>query len=251
MVRKITAQYIFVSVLILLFHVFSNVSFSQSKFEMNVSVFYGIPQLETYGDNVTINATKDIILVDGKRMLVSDNLGTTYGFGINVSASYRLFNTNFVKLLGGFGYSQFQSKYDAGYAFSYGTRINVFSVGAGFQLNPFGIHKFYPSFAGLFRFNEIGGESFYAAGLDFLIVSPRFGYSAGMDLNYKFNKTVGMSLGVRYNYDNLINKQTQEQVYDDPHVIVFRDQMSATNGLTHDRRIAYTSILTGINIYFK
>ena len=233
---------------VLLFHADAR---SQSKFEMNVSAFYGIPQLETYGDKVDFTLLNEVITIGGKRLMISDNFGTTYGFGFNISTSYNLFKTNYVKILGGLGYSQFQSKYDAGDGFSYGTRLNIFSVGAGLQLNPVGMHKFYPSIVGLFRFNEVGGESFYKAGEDFFIVSPRFGISTGLDLNYKFNKRVGLCIGARYNYDNLLNKQAQETVFADDHVIVFRDLMSPTNGLEHNRRVAYISILTGINIYFK
>jgi hypothetical protein len=163
----------------------------------------------------------------------------------------RLFRSDYLRLIASIGYTQLQSKYTQGESDSYGTRLMIFSVGTGLQINPVGIHRFYPSIIGLFRFNEVGGESFYHAGGEFLIVSPRFGYSTGIDLNYKFNKKVAMTLGVKYSYDNLLNKQSSEESYEDAHVVSFRDKQSATNGLNNDRRIAYLGITTGINIYFK
>jgi hypothetical protein len=75
------------------------------------------------------------------------------------------------------------------------------------------------------------------------------GYSAGINLNYKVNKKIGLFLGGSYSYDNLWNKQTDETKTDDAHVIVFRDKYSPANGLTHDRRVAYSSFYLGIKFY--
>lgn len=230
----------------------ANKIYSQGKYELNVAVGYLIPELEAYGPNVSFDAVNEIIYIDGKTVINSDNLGTTNGYGIQVAGSMRLFKTDYIKVLGSISYSQLASKYPVPNEDSfYGVRMYVFSVGAGLQINPIGIHRFYPSLAGQFRFNEVGGEAYHLAGLAFFVTTPRFGISTGMDLNYKFSKKIGMSLGVRYNYDNWLNKQPGESLYNDPHVVNFRDQQSPTNGLAHDRRIAYISVLTGINIYFK
>jgi hypothetical protein len=208
--------------------------------------------MELYGPNVSFDAMNTVVSVDGSRIINSSNLGTTLGLGIQVTGSLRLFRTDYFKLLGNISYNQFASKYHVPNASSYyGVRINLFSIGAGFQLNPIGIRKFYPSVVGLFRLNEIGGETYHFAGLDFFVVSPRFGYSAGMDLNYKFSKKVGMSFGMRYIYDNWLNKQTAVTDFRDDHAINFSDEPSAANKLPNARRIVYVSILTGINIYFK
>jgi hypothetical protein len=231
---------------------FSLTAYSQGKYELNAAIGYNIPILETYGNNINFDPVSEILTIDGKRLINSDNLGTTLGYGVQVTGSLRLFKSNYIKALGSISYMQLSSKYSIpGTDFFYGTRMYIFSIGTGLQINPVGIHKFYPSVIGLFRFNEIGGESYFHAGLDFFVASPRFGVSTGIDLNYKFNDRVGISLGARYNYDNMLNKQTQEGTHSEDHIINFRDLQSSTNGLQHDRRVAYVSILTGINIYFK
>jgi hypothetical protein len=103
----------------------------------------------------------------------------------------------------------------------------------------------------LLRVNFIGGETFHRAGLDFFKVTPRYGWAAGLNLNYRLKQTLGMYLGYSYSFDNLWNRQTDEKTPHDPHVIVFRDEASPTNGLTHDRRIAYWSLYLGMNFFFK
>ncbi len=236
-----------------LFFISVNSSFSQGKYELNVAIRYDMPRYEASGNDATFDPINVIVSIGGKRIINSDNLSTRYGYGLQITGSMKLFKTDYIKALGGFSFTQLASKYtvpNENDSF-YGVRLYVFSIAAGLQVNPIGIHRFYPSVVGLFRFNEFGGETYHFAGLDFFVVSPRFGYSAGMDLNYKFSKSVGMSFGMRYNYDNWLNKQTAETNFSDEHAINFSDLQSAANGLTHDRRIVYVSILTGINIYFK
>ncbi len=250
--KWLTPRFSFILFAAILFFQLAPAAYSQGKYELKVAIAYNIPILETYGNNIIFDPVNEILTIGGKRIINSDNLGTTFGYGIQVTGSMWLFKSNYIKALGSISYMQLSSKYSlASSGFYYGTRINVFSIATGLQINPIGIHKFYPSVVGLFRFNEIGGESYFHAGLDFFVVSPRFGISTGMDLNYKFNNRVGISLGARYNYDNMLNKQSQEGTYNDAHVINFRDLQSATNGLEHNRRVAYVSILTGINVYFK
>ncbi len=212
-----------------------------------------MPRYEAYGNDVTFDPLLIRVYVGGRRIINSSDLGTTYGFGINVSGNMKLFKTDYVKVLGSIGFTQLASKYEVASENNsfYGVRLYLFSIGAGLQVNPIGIHRFYPSVVGQFRFNEVGGESYHFAGLDFFVATPRFGYSTGLDMNYKFSSKVGMSLGMRYNYDNWLNKQTAVTDYHDDHVINFSDEPSAANGLDHVRRIVYVSILTGINIYFK
>jgi len=236
--------------------IFSQVKYSPKnnnfdKYEITVSINYSRPILEAFGNDIEFDLTNEILTIDGKRLINSDNLGTNFGYGIQVNGKMSLFKSNYIKAIGSIGYNQLASRYSLENGTHYGVRLYIFSIGTGLQINPIGVHKFYPSLTGLFRFNEIGGESYYHAGLDFFVASARFGVSSGFYLNYKFNQKVGMSLGAVYNYDNMLNKQAQEEVFNDPHVINFRDEQSPTNGLIHNRRIAYISIQAGINIYFK
>ena len=222
-----------------------------NTFELNVSVLYSTPRYELHETYVYLDPLTEVITIDKKRLIDADNLGTSFGFGIEVYGNMRLFKQEFVKLITNIAFVQHESKYRLNDGFTYGVRMYVFSLGAGLQINPIGEHRFYPSFIELLRFNEIGGESYHKAGLDFFVTSPRFGYSTGINLNYKISKKVGISLGTFYNYDNLWNKSTQEGVFNDPHVINFRDEKSPTNGLSHNRRFIYLTIQGGINIYFK
>ena len=224
-----------------------------SLFEINVSVLYSTPKYELHDTYTYFDPVTEIITIDKKRLINSDNFGTDFGFGIEVYGNMRLFKQEFVKLITDIGFVQHESKYPLqADGFSYGVRMYSFHIGAGLQINPLGEKiKFYPSFIELLRFSELGGESYHKAGLDFFVVSPRFGYSTGINLNYRFNNKVGVSLGMFYNYDNLWNKATKEDTFSDPHVINFRDAKSLTNGLNVDRRFIYMTIQGGINIYFR
>lgn len=230
----------------------SKVTAIQGKFEINVSVQYAQPMYEAYGNNITIDVPNEIILIDGKRLVDSDNFGTTFGFGIQVYGGMRLFKTDFIKPIMNIGYTQLESKYSHQDGFGYGVRLNIFSVGLGLQINPAGMHRFYPSLLGMVRFNEMGGETYHWTGFDYLMAAPRFGFVTGLSLNYKFNQHVGISFSYFYNYDNWLNKQTNEGGINNKEygrVIKFRDEASSTNGLSHNRRVIYYGLHLGVNVY--
>ncbi|MCI0448864.1 MAG: hypothetical protein L0Y79_03640 [Chlorobi bacterium] len=225
---------------------------SQSRIEISFNVGYSKPLLEAHGTNLTINSTEDQIFIDGKRLLVSDNLGAEAGYGVQSFLKYSFTKSGFVKALLNIGYNNLFSVHPGPSDFDIGVRIQSFSLGTGAEISPLGHDKkVYPVIYGLLRVNFIGGETFHKAGLDFFKVTPRYGYLAGLNLNYRFKKTLGMFLGYSYSYDNLWNRQTDEKTPNDAHVIVFRDKASPTNGLTHDRRIAYWSLYLGMNFFFK
>ena len=142
--------------------------------------------------------------------------------------------------------------YPGGGGYDIGTRVQTFSVGTGAEINPLGHEKkFYPGVYGLLRLNLIGGETFHKAGLDFFKVTPRYGYSAGIKVNYSLKKTIALFLGYSYTYDNLWSKKTSEETPVDDHVIVFRDEASPTNGIKFNRRVVYWSLYMGMNFFFK
>ncbi|MGA2667720.1 MAG: hypothetical protein ABSF32_02255 [Ignavibacteria bacterium] len=230
----------------------SSIVQSQSRFEISFHTGYSGPRYESYGTDVYIANDLYTVTIGGKRLLVSDNLGMNYGFSFQLYGKYSFFRAGYLKAVFNVGFNQLEGKYSTPFGSDrYGVRMPVFSLGTGIELNPIGMHKFYPSLIGLIRWNEIGGESFYHAGLDFFIVQPRFGYVYGFNLNYKLSQFIGLSAGTTFNYDNWLNKKTNDGTIDDPHAINFRDKASSTNGLTQDRRIAYLSLLLGINFYLK
>jgi hypothetical protein len=225
---------------------------SVSRLEISVDAGYSHPLLEAYGTNMTINAAEDQIFIDGKRLLVSDNLGAENGFTAQAYLKYSFLKKGYIKGLFNLGYNTLFSSHPGPSDYNIGVRVQSFSIGLGTEINPIGHEKaVYPGIFGLLRTNFMGGETFHKAGLDFFKVTPRYGYSAGLKLNYSIKKTFGMYLGYSYNYDNLWNRQTDEKTPEDAHVIVFRDMASETNGLTHDRRVAYWSLYLGMNFFFK
>lgn len=225
---------------------------SLSRLEISVQAGYSHPQLEAYGTVLTINATEDQIFIDGKKILVSDNLGAENGYSVQTYLKYNFMKRGYVKGIFNVGYNALFSIHPGPSDFNIGVRVQSFSLGMGAEVNPIGHDKkLYPGIYGLMRMNLIGGETFHKAGLDFFKVTPRYGYTAGLKLNFAFKKTLGMYLDYSYTYDNLWSKQTEESTPQDAHVIVFRDKGSATNGLTHDRRIAYWSLNLGMNFFFK
>jgi len=236
----------------LIFFVSINI-FSQSRLEISFHIGYSNPLLETRGDNLTIDSNQHIF-IDGKNLLVSDNLATKAGYNVNAFLKYRFTKNGHIKGLFSLGYNVLYGNYPEFKGFNPGIRIQTFSTGIGAEISPLG-HKagFYPSIFGLFRLNFIGGETYLAAGYDFLKVTSRYGYLAGINLNFNVNKNIGIYTGYSYSYDNLINRQTVETYEPDPygHVIPFRDKASPTNDLVADRRIAYWSLYLGMNIFFK
>lgn len=223
---------------------------SQSRIELSFNIGYSVPLLETYGTDVVLAPDNRSVFIGGKRWLVSDNLGADKGISVQAFFKYSFVKSGFVKGLFNMGYNVLNSTH-SGPGDDYGVRVQSFSLGIGPEINPLGIRKFYPSFFALLRMNMVGGETYFHAGLDFFKVVPRYGYSGGFTLNYRFNEKVGLYAGYAYSYDNTWNKQTEETPIVDAHVIPFRDKKSATNGLTGDRRIAYSSYSLGMNFYLK
>jgi hypothetical protein len=228
-----------------------SVILSQSRFEISFNIGYSYPLLEARGNNLTIDSL-DHIFINGKRLIDSDNLATNAGYNVTAFLKYVFTKNGHVKGLFSLGYNVLYGNYDEFMGYNPGIRIQNFSTGLGAEINPLGHNSdFYPSAYGLFRINFIGGETYLATGYDFLKVSSRYGYLAGINLNYRFKKTLGMYLGYCYSYDNPLNRQTEETYKFDLHVIPFRDKASAANGLTSDRRIAYWSLYLGMNFFFK
>jgi hypothetical protein len=224
--------------------------FSQSRFEIDVHIGYSKPLLEAYGPNVVLSPNKDYITINGKRWINSDNLGAVSGYTVQTFLKYNIFKSGYLKGLFNIGYNMLYSIYD-GPEDTYGVRVQSFSLGIGAEASPLGNKTFYPAIFGLLRLNFMGGESYYHAGLDFFEVTPRYGYSSGINLNYRISRKIGLYLGGSYSYDNTWSKQTNETITHDEHTIVFRDKANATNGLNNDRRVAYSSFYLGMKFYFR
>jgi hypothetical protein len=236
---------------VLYFSLFSSLEvFTQSRFEIDVHIGYSKPLLEAYGPSVVLSPNKDYITIKGKRWINSDNLGAVSGYTVQTFLKYNILKGGYLRGLFNVGYNMLYSVYE-GPEDNYGVRVQSFSLGMGMEANPLGNKRFYPALFGLLRLNFMGGESYYHAGLDFFKVTPRYGYSAGINLNYRVSKRIGLYLGGSYSYDNVWNKQTDETVTNDEHTIVFRDKANAANGLNNDRRVAYSSFYLGMKFYFR
>jgi hypothetical protein len=230
---------------------FASLAHAQSKWELSFHLGYSNPLLETRGGKLTINATEDQIFIDGKRLVVADNFGADGGYTANAFVKYNVAAKGYAKLLFNLGYNQLLGIAAGPSDYDIGVRIVSFSLGLGTEINPLGDKRFYPSVFGLMRLNFIGGESFHAAGLDFFKVTNRLGYTAGLNMNYKISPKIGIYLGGSYSFDNSWNRQTDPSTPVDAHVIVFNDAAGSTNGLTHDRRVAYSSFYAGMNFYLR
>lgn len=228
----------------------NNSLLTQSRLELSFNIGYSVPLLETYGTNVKLASDSASILVEGKRWLISSNLGAEKGFTVQTFLKYSFFKSGLIKGLLNLGYNILSSSHE-GPGDTYGVRLQCFSIGIGPEINPLGVKRFYPSLFALLRVNFIGGETYFHAGLDFFKVVPRYGYTGGINLNYKISDRTALFAGYTYSYDNTWSKQTEETAIVDVHVVSFRDKKSPTNGLTSDRRIAYSSYFLGMNFYLK
>lgn len=237
---------------VLYFSIVCETVLPQSRFEIDISAGYSRPLLESYGKNVELESASRFVLIEGKRLLVSDNLGVDVGYSVQGYIKYDILRSGHIKGLLNVGYNILYSVLE-GPGDNYGVRIQTFSLGTGIEVNPLGNSRFYPSVFGLLRLNFVGGESYYHAGLDFLKVTARYGYSAGLNANYALNKRIGLIIGYSYAYDNLWGKKTEEVSVFDPDglTISLRDKASQTNGLSRDRRIAYWTLFGGIKFYLK
>lgn len=215
-----------------------------------MNIGYSHPLLEAYGTNLVLSPVGDYVTINGKRWINSDNLGAREGYSVQTFLKYSILKAGYLKGLFNVGYNMLYSIYN-GPLDNYGVRVQTFSLGTGLEANPLGNKRFYPSIFGLLRLNFMGGETYYHAGLDFFKVVPRYGYSAGINLNYGLSKIIGLYLGGSYSYDNLWNKGTDETITNDAHVIVFKDKATPENGLSGDRRVAYSSFYLGIKFHFR
>ncbi|MCX7877227.1 MAG: hypothetical protein N2510_01150 [Ignavibacteria bacterium] len=232
--------------------VFTGECYTQSGLEFSVNIGYSRPLLEAYGGKITINNALDQIFIDGERILISDRLGARNGFSVQTFLKYSFFRKGYVKALFNAGYNNLFHSEPINKDFEPGVRIQSFSLGCGAEISPIGSdRKFYPSVSGLLRLNFMGGETYYATGIDFFKVTPRFGYVSAFNLNYTFRKNTGVFLGYSYNFENVWNRSDDETPPDETRTIVFRDKSSPTNGLDHDRRVAYWSLYLGVNFFFK
>ncbi|NOS85958.1 MAG: hypothetical protein HOP31_12520 [Ignavibacteria bacterium] len=223
-----------------------------SKIELSFSIGYSRPLLEAYGNSVTINAAEDRILIDGKALIESDNFGTNTGYGVQTYMKYSLMKQGRVKALFNLGYNILLGIYPGPSDFDIGVRIQTFSVGIGSEINPLGHNSVvYPAVFGLMRMNFMGGEDFHRAGLDFFEVTPRYGYTAGFKVYFRVKNTIDLFTGYSYSYDNAWSKQNGDNKVTADRTIVFRDEKSASNGLTADRRVAYWGLYLGMNFFFK
>jgi hypothetical protein len=227
-----------------------NLIYSQSRLEIDVNIGYSHPLLEAYGDNVVLSSAQNYITINGKRWINSDNLGTKAGYTVQTFLKYAIMKQGYVKGLFNMGYNMLYSKYD-GPSDNYGVRVQSFSLGTGLEVNPLGKKRFYPSLFGLLRINFMGGETYYHAGLDFFKVTPRFGYAAGINMNYRVSGKIGLYLGGSYSYDNAWGKRTDETKTNDLHTIVFVDKAGPDNNLNNDRRVEYSSFYLGMKFYFR
>lgn len=223
-----------------------------SRIELSFNIGYSRPLLEAFGGNLSINSAEDQIFIDGKRLLISDRLGAKNGFTVQTFFKYRIINNGLFKALFNLGYNNLFSSQPGPSDYSIGVRIQSFSVGIGTEIAPLGINSsFFPSLFILGRTNFMGGETFHKAGLDFFKVTPRYGYSTGINLNFKLKYNIDLYTALNYSFDNASGRKTDEKTPNDAHVIVFRDAKSETNGLTGDRRVAYWALALGMNFYFK
>lgn len=233
----------------ILFLLLSLQLFSQNKFDLDVLAGYSRPLLETYGkDNLELAQTEDLMLISGKRLIISPNLGTNKGYSIQLTLKYNFSGMPYIKPAFNIGYNQLYSSY-TGPADDYGVRFQTFSIGVGTEIFVLPKARFSPSIMGLLRLNFVGGESYYHAGLDFFKVAARYGFTASIRLNYRTSKKISIFSAFNYTYDNAWNKQNSEESQYDAHTIPFRDKKSSTNGLTSDRRVVYASYLLGITIH--
>lgn len=222
-----------------------------SKLEISFHIGYSRPLLEAYGTNMTINNAQDQVFINGKKVIDSDNFATNTGYTVQTYLKYNIMPKGYVKALFNMGYNLSIGTYPGPSDEDFGSKLQSFSLGTGAEINPLGNKgRLYPGIFGLMRMNLIGGETFHFAGLDFFKVTPRFGYTAGLKLNYSFKRTMGMYLGYSYSYDNLWGKKTGEETTSG-RVVPFRDEASPTNGLAANRRIAYWSLYLGMNFFFK
>lgn len=226
--------------------------YAQGKIEFSFYSGYSRPLLEAYGGTITINNALDQIFIDGERILISNRLGARHGFTLQTFWKYNFFSKGYLKGVVNVGYNNLFHSESINRDFEPGVRIQSFSIGSGIEILPLGsLSKFYPSVIGLMRINFVGGETYYAAGLDFFKVTPRYGYVSAINLNYNLKKNLGLFVGYSYSFENAWGRRDDITPPDETRTIVFRDKMSPENGLNNDRRIAYWSLFLGINFFFK
>jgi hypothetical protein len=100
---------------------------SQSKLEIEVSIGYSNPLLESRGGVLTLAPSKDVVFINDERWIVSDYMGARDGYTVQAFVKYNVLKEGYLKALFNLGYNALVGVED-GPEDTYGVRIQIFLI---------------------------------------------------------------------------------------------------------------------------
>lgn len=226
----------------------------------------------------------DVLLVDSG--FVKNNYGAKTGFSVFGSAKINFDKYNTVRGVLSLSYSNFNTfegdksgdmpfLLGSGYTYSpitYSSSFNAFGLGLGLEIAPTSFTNILtPYFGGSFNFNFLSAELTRSFGRDSIKASFgsefRIGASLYGGLELKTFKGVDLILGLKYDFGNLLLKDTRSSIND--YLEWGKTNMSLNDGEgyyytsltnpvgggatklvhTNDKQINWWTVLVGVNIY--
>lgn len=233
---------------------------SQTKFNVNIYGGYSLPVGELKGDFPdSLNSSGSLDFTKSRTLL------TKTGFNFGATGKYVADTTGHARLTAGFNYSSFKGSKDysrtAGIT-SFKNSVGIFtiSVGAEYSLSP--KDKVNP-FAGLDLSVNIFSGKIEASGDTAYIIDrkseTRFGVVATGGVDIKLNKNIGIVIGIKYVFANLIGRKTEtastngNSITDDEEggtialiEIPLNDDETSSN---KSKTINYIQFYTGLSLY--
>jgi hypothetical protein len=177
------------------------------------------------------------------------------GLGFNLSGKLPLIKSGLIWLDASAYYNRFQSNLIASNTTEGKVSYNVFggAIGADYMFTP--THKVKYFLGANVLFSSIGGNASLVSPVDNSItnvtIKPgfRIGYSFFVGLEYAFDKSYGINIGLKYSHLNLLLKNTST-VSTNLETSLNDNSVMPSQIYSGWKQFAYSSVFAGISYYF-
>ena len=214
---------------------------------LQLSFNYNIGHLDLAANENTFFRKDDFI--------AGENFGTRYGFGAMLTGKIALHKEGNVRLNVTAGYNRLLSNFLITESPEGKVAYNVFSAGIGIE-NNFTPQKRFKPYVGFELVSSFisGNAVFTTDSTDFNLgikSSLRLGIMLNFGIEYAFNDKVGMNLGYKLTYSNIIGKENKKPTSANE-TYLNDDKITGTEIYPYSgwKQFLYSSFYAGVNFYF-
>lgn len=233
---------------------------AQTKFNVNVYGGYSLPAGDLKGDFPdSLNSSGSLDFTKSRTLL------TKTGFNFGATGKYVVDTTGHARLTAGFNYSSFKGNKDYSRTSGITTlknSVGIFTISAGAEYSLSPKDKVNP-FAGLDLAVNIFSGKIESSGDTAYIIDrkseARFGVVATGGVDIKLNKNIGIVIGIKYAFANLIGRKTETSSINDNSItddeeggtialieLPLNDDETSSN---RSKTINYIQFYAGLSIY--